>query len=46
VAGGARWSSWAAIERGYLDGQYQECMDAGGTNKTNNKIKFSFLDFR
>jgi hypothetical protein len=46
VAGGVRWSSWAAIELGYLDGQYQECMDAGGITKTNNKIEFRFLDLR
>jgi hypothetical protein len=46
VAGGVRWSSWAAIELRYLDGQYQECMDAGGITKTNNKIEFRFLDLR
>jgi hypothetical protein len=33
-----RWSSWAATELWYLEGQYQDCMDAGGIIKTNNKI--------
>jgi hypothetical protein len=46
VAGGVRWSSWAANELGYLDGQYQDRMVAGGIIKTNDKIEFRFLDFR
>jgi len=46
VAGGARCSSWAATELGYLDGQYQDCMDACGIIETNKKTEFRFLDFR
>jgi hypothetical protein len=38
VAGGMRWSSWAATELGYLDGQYQDLMDACDISKTNKKI--------
>jgi len=46
VAEGVRWSSWAATKLGYLDGHYQDCMDACGIIKTNNKFEFRFLDFR